>query len=67
MISAPLMVGERKAAGLLDMKPAEFLRLVDEGVLPRPYTRGGFDRWDVLELVRIWKGDAIDGMGEVSW
>jgi hypothetical protein len=43
------------AARLLDMKPAEFRRLVEEGALPPPVK---FDRWDVRELERIMSGDA---------
>lgn len=62
-----MLVGERRAAGVLDLKPAEFRQLVDDGHLPRPYPCGGFERWDADELIRIWKGEAMDGMGDIAW
>lgn len=52
----PLFARERTAAALLDMKPAEFRRLVQEGALPPP-TR--LDRWDVEQLMSIMRGDAV--------
>ena len=55
---APILASERTAAQLLDMKPAEFLALVEAGHLPKA---GRFDRWDVEELRRIARGDAVDG------
>ncbi len=50
---APLFASERTAARLLDMKPTEFRRLVDDGALPGPTS---FDRWDVSELTAIMRG-----------
>ncbi len=56
-----LFASERKAAKLLDMKPREFLTLVNEGSLPRPVKIGGkFERWSVKELEAIKSGAAMD-------
>lgn len=63
---APLFAGDRKAAALLDMKPAEFRGLVDDGVLPKPKNIGGFERWDVEQLQSIARGDAAEG-GPIEW
>ena len=63
----PIFAGERSAAKLLDLKPAEFSALVESGHLPKPRDIGGFERWDVLDLRRIISGEAIDGMGDVLW
>lgn len=51
----PLVARDVTAAKLLDMKPEEFRRLVEEGALPPP---GPLGRWDVEELRRIARGDA---------
>ena len=56
---APIFASETNAARLLDLKPAEFRSLVDGGHLPRPKGLGGFERWDVEELRRIIRGDAV--------
>lgn len=65
---APLFASDRSAAKLLDMKPAEFRLLVEGGHLPKPIERGGFKRWDMQELVSIWRGDAAQGgEGEIEW
>ncbi len=64
---APMFAGETNAARLLDMKPAEFRALVDQGHLPRPKDVGGFARWDVEELGKIIRGEAADGLGGVQW
>lgn len=61
-----LFAGDKKAAALLDMKPAEFRGLVDEGVLPKPTKIGGFERWDVEQLQSIARGDAAEG-GPIQW
>lgn len=63
----PILVSERQAAQLFDMKPVQFRALVDGGELPRPKTIGEFERWDTSELCRVASGDAIDGMGDISW
>jgi predicted DNA-binding transcriptional regulator AlpA len=52
---------------MLSMKPAEFRALVEEGALPRPRDIGGLKRWDVEELSRVIRGEAAEGMGDVSW
>jgi len=62
-----LFANDRNAAALLDMNPAEFRGLVNDGVLPKPLNTGGLERWDVEQLQAIMRGDAADGMGEVNW
>ena len=57
----PILAGETKAAQLLDMKPADFAALVEAGHLPKPCKIGDFDRWDVDELRRIARGEAVGG------
>lgn len=54
----PLFASERTAANLLDMTPAEFLALVDQGALPRPSTIGPHKRWSVSSLQAIAAGKA---------
>jgi hypothetical protein len=63
----PILASERTAAQLLDLKPAEFLALVEGGHLPPPRNIGGFKRWDVADLRRIGSGSAIEGLAEVQW
>ena len=63
----PLFATETKAAKLLDMKPAEFRSLVDGGHLPKPRVLGEIKRWDVEELVKIWRGEAVQGMSGIDW
>jgi hypothetical protein len=63
-----MLASEKTAAQLLDMKPADFRRLVERGRLPPPTLVGGeFERWDAQELYRIAKGDAVDGPGGIEW
>ena len=64
---APIYASDRTAAELLDMKRAEFLRLVEGGHLPKPRDIGGFKRWDTDDLRRIIRGEASDGLGDVQW
>lgn len=64
---APLFADDKTAADLFCMKPAEFRGLVDDGVLPKPVSIGGFDRWDVEQLQTIARGDAAAGMGQIEW
>jgi len=65
---APILASETSAAKLLDMKPAEFCALVERGHLPRGREIApGYIRWDVEDLRRIIRGDAIDGMDGVQW
>lgn len=63
----PVLASERTAAQLLDMKPCEFRSLVDAGHLPKPRSIGGLPRWDMPELYKIIRGEAIEGMGDVQW
>ena len=61
----PLFVCERSAAQLLDMKPSEFRKLVDDGFLPGPRNVGILERWDTNELRHIISGDSsIEGRME---
>ena len=68
MKQAPLFASERSAARLLDMTPADFRELVDAGHLPRGREIApGMVRWDVEDLRRVMRGEAVDGMGDVKW
>lgn len=64
MKHTPLFATSKTAASLLEMKEAEFLRLVEKGALPRP---ARFDRWDVEQLKKAMNGDYIGGLGGVAW
>ena len=64
---APLAVGEKNAAHLLDLKLKEFRKLVDQGILPRPRKVGPFERWDAAELRAVVTGDYVDGYEDVKW
>lgn len=57
---APIFATDRTAAQLLDMKPAEFLTLVENGHLPPPCDIGGVKRWFVADLERVASGAAIE-------
>jgi hypothetical protein len=57
---AKLWVKDKTAAALLDMKPAEFLSLVECGALPKPRDFHGHIRWRVAELDAIGDGGAMD-------
>ena len=63
----PLYANEKTSAMLLDMKPKEFLSLVDSGILLRPVRIGPFERWDMQELRAIERGEALDGFENVIW
>ena len=52
----PIFVTEHSAALLLDMKTAEFRRLVKAGHLPGPSAIGPHERWDVEALRKIASG-----------
>ena len=54
----PLAVRDKTAAAMLDMRPAEFRRLVDRGALPPPVVIGGHHRWRVDQIEAILKADA---------
>lgn len=55
---APLAVKAQTAAAMLDMPPAEFMRLVGAGALPPPVKIGQHERWRVEQLSAIIRGDA---------
>jgi hypothetical protein len=64
----PIMVSEVTAAKMLDVTLPVFKRLVADGVLPRGREITlGLTRWDVEELRRIARGEAVDGMRDVNW
>lgn len=63
----PILVKERTAAQLLDLKPAEFRSLVQDGVLPKPITIGSFERWDTERLRTIVRGEAMTGQEVIEW
>ncbi|MHA6343961.1 hypothetical protein [Roseivivax sp. CAU 1761] len=48
------------------MKRPEFMGLVDGGFLPPPRNLGGIQRWDVEELQRIARGEAMED-GGMEW
>lgn len=52
----PMFASASTAARLLDMKPAEFRRLVDDGALPGP---ARYNRWDVDQIRAIMRGEAV--------
>lgn len=54
----PLAVRAQTAAAMLDMPPAEFMRLVERGALPPPVRIGRHERWRVEQLNAIIRGDA---------
>lgn len=61
-ILTPILANEKTAAALLDMAAPEFRALVDGGHLPKGREIApGVIRWDVEDLRRIRRGDAIDG------
>jgi hypothetical protein len=65
---APILADDKDAAALLSMKPADFRALVEAGHLPKgKEIAPGFTRWDVDQLRRLAKGDAVDGLGAVEW
>lgn len=66
-MSYPIFASDHRAAKLMDLKPADFLRLVESGLLPKPHDIGGFKRWNVEELRRISCGDAAEGHERVKW
>ncbi len=66
-MSAPLFASERTAAKLMDMRPAEFIGLVEKGLLPQPcQIDEGVKRWRVADLDRIQSGEAEEE-GPVQW
>lgn len=52
----PIFASVNTAAKLLDMKPGEFRRLVEQGALPGPVRH---ERWDVEQIRAIMRGDAV--------
>ena len=60
----PIAVAERKAAAMLDMKPAEFRKLVASGSLPQPLLIGKEERWRVDDLRAIVSGEAARPPGQ---
>jgi hypothetical protein len=56
MSTAPLFARDTTAARLLDMPPARFRTLVNQGALPAPCHVAGEKRWDVEELQSVMRG-----------
>lgn len=57
----PILVRERTAARLLDMKPAEFRTLVEVGALPQPRCIvPGVERWYVPDLDAVASGTELE-------
>lgn len=64
----PIMVSDATAARMLDLPLSTFRRLVVEGVLPSGREIAvGIVRYDVENLRRAVKGQAIEGMEDVQW
>lgn len=60
--SSPILASDKTAAALLDMRLAEFRRLVEAGVLPPGREIApGLVRWDTEQLRAIGRGDVMDG------
>jgi predicted DNA-binding transcriptional regulator AlpA len=56
-----ILVADKTAAAMLDLKPSQFADLVASGALPAPVKfAGGIDRWRVAELQAIASGKAAD-------
>jgi len=55
----PIFASEASAARLLDLRLAEFRALVDAGHLPGPLYIGAVQRFDVEELRRVVRGQAV--------
>ncbi|MCB1381314.1 MAG: hypothetical protein KDK89_23525 [Alphaproteobacteria bacterium] len=64
--AAPLFADEKTAADLFCMNRSEFRQLVDAGHLPGPRDLGGLERWDVEQLQKIARGDAMED-GGMRW
>lgn len=64
---APIAVGEKNAAKMLDLSLERFRSLVSDGVLPRPRKIGPYDRWDADELRALVRGQMTDGYENVRW
>ena len=63
-MTTPIFARDVTAARMLDMKPAEFRRLVEQGALPPPVK---FDRWDVEALKSIMTGEAAKYGGTLDF
>ena len=61
----PILAAPATMARLLDMTPKQLAALVEAGALPAPRQIGGLERFDVDELRRVIRGEAIGG--EMSW
>lgn len=55
----PIFASESSAARLLDMPPSQFRQLVAAGHLPPPVMIGQAKRFDVEELRRVIRGEAL--------
>lgn len=66
MSGRPILADEKTAAKLLCLPPRAFRDLVAQGHLPPPRDLGGFERWDVDDLRRIARGEAMED-GGMTW
>jgi len=57
---APILVSEKSAARLMDMKPAEFRLLVDAGAFPPPQKYGELPRWRYADLEAVASGETME-------
>jgi predicted DNA-binding transcriptional regulator AlpA len=46
----PRMMRLERAAAYVDVSPSTFLRMVDEGVMPKPIVHHGVRVWDRIEV-----------------
>ena len=56
----PIAVSDKTAAKMFEIPHAEFRRLVDEGLLPRPVKLGQHERWKVEDLERVMSGQSTE-------
>lgn len=57
-MTRPLAVSERKAAKMLDITPAKFRELREQGILPPPTSLGDLKLWRVADLERVLNREA---------
>ena len=62
-----MLASDTTAAKLLDMKRDDFLGCVESGDLPKPCDIGGLKRWDMVSILKIVTGEAVEGMESVDW
>jgi excisionase family DNA binding protein len=53
-----------RAAAYLDLPKSTFLKLVEQGTMPKPKRKGGMIRWDRLELDAAF--DDLSAVAEIE-